>query len=123
MTKIVISDQDLAAAESGAVHVDRRGTGGIPPVWRWGLLVSAFVLPILCISCAGALIAVRTKSAEIRARMARYCCVLLIVSGLVTSVFAVAVWSLAGKSNPWEGSLGCMHVMERNLKGKNLCQV
>lgn len=123
MTKIVISDQDVAEAGPGAAGVAGRDAGDIPPAWRWGLLASAFVLPVLCIACAGALIAVRTRPAEMRAGMARYCCLLLIVSGLVTSIFAMAVWSLAGRSNPWEGSRGRMHVMERNLKGKDLCQV
>jgi len=123
VTKIVISDEDLATGRPLSVDVSGRDAGEIPSPWRWGLLAAAFVLPVLCIACAGALIAVRSQPAEMRARMARYCCVLLIASGLVTSVFAVAVWMLAGKSPPWEGSRGRMHVMERNLKGKDLCQV
>ncbi|HEX4606366.1 MAG TPA: serine protease, partial [Candidatus Angelobacter sp.] len=97
MDPIVITHQEVAQAQipvQGAPEV--RPTVPNPvPVWsRLIFILLVPVLPLLCLAALVLRIAVRGQSPRVRQTWASYLLTLLIISGFLSTVFAVFIFSL-----------------------------
>lgn len=88
MSKIVVSADEVAG-----VVTSLPGDSGVPrlpsavPIWlKLGLPVLVFALPLLCLATISVWLFTRSKEPCIQTACLRYCCMLLVISGLLTSL-------------------------------------
>lgn len=88
MDKLVVSSEEVASVAE--VVPSDLAAPKLPRAISWvGQLMLAplvLVLPLLCVATAGIWLGTRRKEPRVRYAWAQYCCLLLVISGLIASV-------------------------------------
>lgn len=98
MSKIVVSADEVASVVTnlpGDSGVSRLPSA-LPVGVRFGLPVLVLMLPLLCLATIGVWLFARSKEPRIQSACIRYCCMLLVISGLLTSLVIGIVFLLPG---------------------------
>ena len=96
MDKVVISTQEITEIQEvpeQPVHLEPKLTAPIPLWLRLGLSVLVLGLPLLCLLAIILRVAFRTQPPRTRYAWTEYLATLLIISGFLTSIGAVLVFS------------------------------